>query len=245
MSVEDRVVVITGATGGVGRAVARRILAHARVIGLVGRNPEKLDRVCGELETGGARAIGFVADFTRDDDVQRLADEMKRFTRVDALVHCAGAITLGGVAEASLEDLDLQYKVNVRAPFALTRALLPMIRRCAGEIVFVNSTAGMTARANVSQYAATKHAIKALADSLREEVNADGVRVLSVFLGRTASGMQEFVHEVEGIEYHPDRLIQPDDVAGVILCALSLPRTAEVTEIRIRPLAKPAVPVSG
>ena len=239
MSVEDRVAVITGATGEVGRAVARRIPVLADIAVLVGRNPEKLDQVCGELETGGARAIGFVADFTRDGDVQRLAREMERFTRVDTLVHCAGAITLGGIAEASLEDLDLQYQVNVRAPFALTRALLPMIRRCAGQIVFVNSTAGLTARANVSQYAATKHALKAVADSLREEVNADGVRVLSLFLGRTASAMQEFVHDVEGKPYRPDRLIQPDDVAAMILHALNLPRTAEVTEIRMRPLARP------
>ena len=103
----------------------------------------------------------------------------------------------------------------------------------------MNSTAGLTARANVSQYAATKHALKAVADSLREEVNADGVRVLSLFLGRTASAMQEFVHDVEGKPYRPDRLIQPDDVAAMILHALSLPHTAEVTEIRMRPLAKP------
>ena len=238
MSVEDRVAVITGATGEVGRAVARRIAVLADIAVLVSRNPEKLDQVCGELETAGARAIGFVADFTRDGDMRRLANEMERFTRVDALVHCAGAITLGGIAEASLEDLDLQYQVNVRAPFALTRALLPMIRRCAGQIVFLNSTAGLTARANVSQYAATKHALKAVADSLREEVNADGVRVLSVFLGRTAGAMQEFVHDVEGKPYRPDRLIQPDDVAAMILHVLSLPRTAEVTEIRMRPLAK-------
>jgi NADP-dependent 3-hydroxy acid dehydrogenase YdfG len=105
--------------------------------------------------------------------------------------------------------------------------------------VFVNSSVGLNARANVGQYAATKHALKALADSLRDEVNADAVRVLSVFLGRTATPMQASVHEMEGKEYHPERLLLPEDVAAVVINALSLPRSAEVTDINIRPLIKP------
>jgi NADP-dependent 3-hydroxy acid dehydrogenase YdfG len=117
--------------------------------------------------------------------------------------------------------------------------MLPLLKRSTGQVVFVNSTAGLVARARVGQYAATKHALKALADALREEVNADGVRVLSVFLGRTASSMQQYVHEAEGRRYAPDRLVQPDDVAAMIVHALCLPRTAEVTEMRIRPLASP------
>lgn len=245
MSVEGRVAVITGATGAVGRAVARRIPVLADVVALIGRSREKLDAACRELETAGVRTVALAGDFARHDDVRRMAGEMERFTRIDVLVHCAGAIALGDFAEASLDDLDRQYEVNVRAPFALTQALLPMVRRCAGQVVFVNSTAGLTARATVGQYAATKHALKAVADSLREEVNAGGIRVLSVFLGRTASAMQEYIHDVEGTPYRPDRLIQPDDVAAMILSALSLPRTAEVTEIRIRPMAKPTTPVSG
>jgi NADP-dependent 3-hydroxy acid dehydrogenase YdfG len=91
----------------------------------------------------------------------------------------------------------------------------------------------------LSQYAATKHALKAIADSLREEVNAEGLRVLSVYPGRTASPMQAAVHEMEGRAYHPERLMQPEDVAAVVINALSLPRSAEVTDIYIRPLLKP------
>jgi NADP-dependent 3-hydroxy acid dehydrogenase YdfG len=102
----------------------------------------------------------------------------------------------------------------------------------------MNSSAGLSARAGVAQYAATKHALKAIADSLREEINDDGVRVLSVFLGRTATPMQAAVHEMEGREYYPELLLQPEDVASVIINALSLPRSAEVTDIIVRPLAK-------
>jgi NADP-dependent 3-hydroxy acid dehydrogenase YdfG len=91
----------------------------------------------------------------------------------------------------------------------------------------------------VGPYAATKHALKAFADSFREEVNAEGLRVLSVYLGRTASPMQARIHALEGKAYHPEYLLQPSDVAAVVLNALCLPRTAEVTDISLRPLRKP------
>jgi NADP-dependent 3-hydroxy acid dehydrogenase YdfG len=105
--------------------------------------------------------------------------------------------------------------------------------------VFINSSVIMRTRANVGQFAATQHSLKAIADSLREEVNPDQVRVLSVFPGRTASPRQAIIHEMEGKPYHPERLMQPEDVAGVVINALSLPRSAEVTDISLRPFATP------
>jgi NADP-dependent 3-hydroxy acid dehydrogenase YdfG len=105
--------------------------------------------------------------------------------------------------------------------------------------VFLNSSAGLMAHTNVGQYTATKHALKAIADCLREEVNGDRIRVLSVFPGRTATPLQRRLHVVEGREYRPERLLQPEDVASVVVSALCLPRTAEVTDINIRSMSKP------
>src|SRR5207249_1460435 len=96
----------------------------------------------------------------------------------------------------------------------------------------------LRAGAKASQYASTKHALKALADSLRDEVNAAGIRVMSLFLGRTASPMQAMVHAMEHRKYSPELLIQPEDVAAVVINALTLPRTAEVTEVSMRPCMK-------
>ena len=115
----------------------------------------------------------------------------------------------------------------------LTQELIPLLVRRRGQIVFINSTAGFTARANIGQYAATKHGLRAIADSLRDEINGAGVRVLTVYPGRTATPTQERLHALEGKTYRPDRLLQPEDVASVVVHALCLPRTAEVTEIRI------------
>jgi len=90
----------------------------------------------------------------------------------------------------------------------------------------------------LAQYAATKYALRAIADSLREEVNDKGVRVTSVYPGRTSSAMQAGVHAQEGRVYRPELLMQPDDVATVVMAALSLPRTAEMTDVSIRPMNK-------
>jgi NADP-dependent 3-hydroxy acid dehydrogenase YdfG len=178
-----------------------------------------------------------------EDDLQALVASLQQdVDHLDILVHSAGSITLGQTETAPVADFDEQYRTNVRAPYMLTQTLLPLLRPRQGQVVFLNSSVGLNARAGVGQYAATKHALKAIADSLREEVNAAGVRVLSVFLGRTASPMQEAIHAAEGKAYYPERLLQPQDVAAVVLNALSLPRTAEVTDISIRPLMKPLQP---
>lgn len=178
-------------------------------------------------------------DLTEDKDVLQLVARLRTEEgRVDLLINCAGEIALGPVASASVSSLDRMYRVNVRAPYLLTQVLLPILRPGGGQIVFVNSSAGRTATANISQYSATKHALHAIANSLRQEVNAAGIRVLSVFPGRTATPMQAQVHADERKDYYPDRLMRPDDVAATIVCALQLPRSAEVTDIELRPMQK-------
>ena len=162
------------------------------------------------------------------------------FGGIDILVHSAGMIFLGPVECAPAIELDVQIQVNFRAPCVLTKALLPMVRARRGQIVFINSSAGLDATANAAHYAATKHGLKGFADSLRDEVNSAGVRVLSMFLGRTATPMQAALHQQEGRAYRPELLIQPEDVVSVVVHALALPKTVEITDIKIRPFIKPA-----
>jgi NADP-dependent 3-hydroxy acid dehydrogenase YdfG len=236
----DQVAVVTGASSGIGKAIALGLAAQGASLCLVGRKIETLEAIAETVRKTARRVLHYQVDLTVDEDILELATHLQRdFRSIDILVHSAGVISLGSIEAAPVEELDWQYRTNVRAPYSLTKTLLPMIRLRRGQIVFVNSSVGLNARANVGQYAATKHALKALADSLRDEVNADGVRVLSVFLGRTATPMQASVHEMEGKEYHPERLLLPEDVAAVVINALSLPRSAEVTDINIRPLIKP------
>jgi NADP-dependent 3-hydroxy acid dehydrogenase YdfG len=232
----NQVAVVTGANSGIGRALTLALAAEGASVRLIGRRMEALQQVAEQASNG---SVCYQADLGIDSDITELVANLKQDVRgIDILVHSAGVIRLSPFECSSPDQLDWHYKVNVRAPYLLTQSLLPMIKARQGRIVFVNSTAGLRAGANASQYASTKHALKAVADSLREEVNADGVRVLSLFLGRTASPMQARVHEMEHRKYSPELLMQPEDVAAVVINALTLPRTAEVTEVSIRPCMK-------
>lgn len=237
MTLEGQIAVVTGATGGVGGAITARLLAASVTTCLIGRSAEQLDELC--QERGWNRVECYTADLEDEADLDRAADAIRRLhPALHFLVHAAGSIALGPVSESRLQDLDRQYLVNVRAPYQLTRALIPPLVAGQGHVVFVNSSAGVSAREGVGQYAATKHALRAVADSVRAEINSKGVRVLSVFLGRTASRMQAAVHAHEGKSYRPERLLQPDDVASIVMSALELPRTAEVTDLHVRPMLK-------
>jgi short-subunit dehydrogenase len=230
--------VVTGASSGIGRAISLGLAKRGVNLYLISRRPEMLKVTASIIQEHGVKVCSRMADFSKDDDLRLLATNLGQLEHIDILIHSAGIFTMGRVESTSVENLDQQYRVNVRAPYLLTQALLPKLRISQGQIVFINSTLGFNARASVSQYAASKHALKALADGLRDEVNAEGIRVLSVYPGRTASPMQAVVHEMEGRAYHPERLMQPDDVADTVINTLVLPRTAEVTDIYIRPLNK-------
>ncbi len=234
-----QVAVVTGASSGIGKAIALSIARQGGHLCLVGRQPETLDAVAQSARASSPQVLCYQSDLTLDSDIQHLVASIRKDVEgVDILIHSAGVIELGPMDTASVEHLDRQYRINLRAPYVLTQELLPTLRSREGQVVFINSTVGLNAKAGVGQYAASKHALKALSDTLREEVNSSGIRVLSVFLGRTASPMQENVHRMEQRPYAPDHLLQPDDVAAMIISALTLPRRAEVTEIRIRPMRK-------
>jgi NADP-dependent 3-hydroxy acid dehydrogenase YdfG len=240
LSLANQVAVVTGAGSGIGKAIALSLAADGAKVCLVGRSLERLQAVADSAKGSSGAMTICEADLGVDADIHNLAARLERdFGGVDILVHSAGVMSMGKTEQASMDDFDRQYRINVRGPYLLTQALLPLLKVRPGQVVFVNSSAGLTARAGVGQYAATKHALKAVADSLREEVNAEGIRVLSVYPGRTASPMQEAVFALENRAYHPERLMQPADVASVVVHALRLPRTAEVTDISIRPLLKP------
>jgi NAD(P)-dependent dehydrogenase (short-subunit alcohol dehydrogenase family) len=225
---KGKVAVITGAGSGIGRAIALKLARK----GLM-----KVAKECGEY---CEMADTYVLDLGVDRDINRTVKEIrKKFDALDALVHCAGVIFIGTIREAVIDDFDRQYRINVRAPYLLTKELLELIVARQGQIVFINSSQGLIAGEGAGQYAATKHALKAIADSLRAEVNSDVVRVISIYPGQTASPMQAALYMQKGKKYCPERLLQPDDIAAVVLNALLIPRTAELTDISIRSLRKP------
>jgi short-subunit dehydrogenase len=233
----NQTIVITGASGGIGRAIALALAEQGATVCLSGRDRKRLSEVAARISEKRARC--YPADITAEEELRTAVKAMlAENQRIDALIHCAAIIMIQPVATAPAEDFDRQFKTNVIAPFLLTQLLLPSLIEAQGQVVFLNSSAGLNAGPNVSQYAATKHALKALADSLRGECNASGVRVCSLFLGDTATPMQAEVRRQQGRPYDPKRVIQPEDVAAMAIAVLGLARTAEVTNVMIRPMAK-------
>lgn len=242
-SFHDQNAVVTGSGSGIGRAIALGLASRGANLALIGRRQSVLETVATQAGSQPGVIRCYEADLSVDKDLESLTARLKSdLQEIGVLAHCAVVIALGHVRSASKADLDWQYRVNLRAPYILTQALLPGLQRGHGKVVFINSSAGLLARANVGQYAATKHGLKALADSLRDEVNSLDVRVLSLFLGRTASSMQEHLHHLMGVPYNPELLLQPEDIARMVINVLEVARAAEVTDISIRPMI---APVSG
>lgn len=225
---QNKRALVTGASSGIGQAIALALATEGAQIHAVARAwtrpPEGW-----QLHQ---------ADFTAEADVRRLAAEVAAESPVDLLIHCAGALEMGLVADFSVDKLDYLYQVNVRAPFLLTQLLLPQLTRSTGQIVFINSSAATAPNTALAGYSSAKAALKLIADCLRVEVNNNGIRVMSVFPGKTASVMQQRAHELAGKPYDAESLMQPEDVAQMVLSALALPKTAEMTDLHIRPMKK-------
>ena len=230
---------VTGGTSGIGRALCVALAARGLSVVLTGRDraraeetrqslpqPERHHAVIGDL--GDAGFVNALAAKT-----QQLAEGA-----LAVLVHAAGVHGAQPLEQISAADFDVTLATNLRAPMLLSTALLPALRRARGQVVFINSSAVNNPRPDVATYVASKAGLKAFADAFRALVNPDGVRVLSVFPGRTATPMQRASYVREGRPFQPELLLQPEDVAAAVLAALVLPETAELTELQLRPCIK-------
>ncbi|MCU7703028.1 SDR family oxidoreductase [Streptomyces albidoflavus] len=223
--------VITGAGSGIGAAVARRLHERGDHLVLVARDAGRARELAGAHP--GAETL--VADLADPDRISWALSHQTLPDRIDSLLHIAGVVDLGTVGELTPKTWRHQIDVNLLAPAELTRHFLPQLRLTHGHVVFVNSGAGLNANGGWAAYAAAKHGLKALADALRQEEQEHGVRVTSVYPGRTASAMQQKIHQQEGKEYDPDRWISPESVATTLLTALDLPADAVINDVSIRP----------
>lgn len=223
---------ITGAGSGIGAAVASELHARGDELVLLARTEPRAHELRQAYD--GARVV--VADLADPAHLERALAGANLPPRLDSLLHIAGVVELNPVAELPLSEIREQVDVNLVAPMVLTRACLPSLRAAHGLVLVVNSSAGLTASAGWSAYAASKFGIRAFADALRAEEQDHGVRVATVYPSRTATPMQEKVHEQEGATYDRERWIQPETVAASILHVLDLPRDATIPELTIRPL---------
>lgn len=218
---------LTGAGSGIGELLARALLERGDEVLVVARSAQRAEEMAAALP--GAQPL--VADLASPGSVESLDLP----GRLDSVVHAAGVVELGAVADLSVQAWSEQLQVNLVAPAVLTRVALPALRAARGTVVLVNSGAGLFAHPQWSAYAASKHGLRAFADSLRGEEAGHGVRVSSVYPGRTATPMQEKVHAQEGKEYDAADWVQPSTVVEAILHVLDLPGDATIPDLTVKP----------
>lgn len=231
----SRVHLLTGAGSGIGRALAQQLSDRGDRVLAVARSKQRADELAAELPAG---CETLVVDLARPAQVEAQVSaqlEARPDLPLHSVVHCAGVVTLNPVADSAVEEWQHQLDVNLTAPAMLTKAVLPRLRATRGTVVLINSTSGLSASPQWAGYAASKHGLKALADSLRAEEATHGVRVTSVLPSRTATPMQEEVHRQEGRDYDPRRWILPETVAATVVHVLDLPTDATITDVVLRP----------
>jgi short-subunit dehydrogenase len=217
-------VLLTGATGGIGHAIARALAPHSGALILTGRRRELLDPLAAEL---GARAVA--VDLARRDEVERLVEQAGR---VEVLIANAGMPASGVLVELTQEQIDRMLEVNLRAPIALARAFSPgMVERRRGHMVFVSSLSGRSASPSSSVYSATKFGLRGFALGLREDLRGYGVGVSAVLPG--------FIRDAGMFADSGARLPprvgtrSPEDVAQAVLAAVERDRA----EIAVAPVS--------
>ena len=218
---QNQAVLITGATGGIGQAVAETLAAQGAKLAVTGRDPQKLAALETRLvQAGAAAVVAGVVDVTVEEQVRDLvARAQAAFGRLDVLVNCPGLSVPGPIAAAKVEDFDRMFDVNVRGAFLCAKHFLAAVDEAAGGLVInVSSIASKRANPNAPLYCAAKAAATMLADGLALQVMAKNVRVTTVSPGAVDS-------QFWGSRPVPrEKFLKPADVAEVIRFVINMPR---------------------
>jgi NADP-dependent 3-hydroxy acid dehydrogenase YdfG len=240
-NIDGKVIVITGASSGLGLAAARLLSARGARVVLGARRVDRLDQLADELNAQGHRALAVATDVTVARDVRRLVDSaIETFGRIDILVNNAGVMPQSPLARLKVEEWDRTIDVNLKGVlYGIAAALPHMQRQMSGHIVNVSSTAGHKVMLNGAVYSATKHAVRALSEGFRQEVKDWNIRTTVISPGAVDS-------ELPGSSSEPDmktRLdafyasvaIPADSFARALAFAIEQPEDMDVNEIVFRP----------
>lgn len=232
-SLTGRTAVVTGASSGIGRAIALHFARAGARVALVARRKDRLHEVCKEIEAGGGQALDVQADLLEPDQISNaFALIRKAWGDPHILVNNAGTGSQKPLANSTLEEYDATFNLNVRAPYLATKEVLPaMIRDREGTIINISSIAGKVGLPGWSLYCASKFALIGLSEALLEEVRGHHVRVAVICPGTVNTEFFGRTNE----ESSTSDFIQPEDVAQAALLCASETQTATFKEIVIRP----------
>src|SRR5437867_9866138 len=240
-NIEGKVVVITGASSGLGEAAARLLSAQGASVVLGARRDDRLKSLAGELTGKGGKALAVTTDVTRRDQVKKLVDTaVQKFRRIDVMINNAGIMPRAPLERLTVDDWDRTIDVNIKGVlYGMAAALLHMKKQKSGHMIFVSSVAGHKIGPDFAVYAATKHAVRALAEGFRQEVKPYNIRTTIISPGAVATELPDSVTEADIAEnlrkYYSEIAIPADSFANAVAFAMSQPDEVDVNEILFRP----------
>src|SRR5665213_687498 len=244
MDLEGKVVVVTGASSGIGEATARRLAKEGAKVAIVARRKDRLEELAKKIEDAKGEALVIEADVTDKDICQKVVDEGRsKWGKIDILINNAGIMLLGPTSGAPLEEWEQMVHLNLLGLMYMTYAAMPVMRQAKnGHLVNISSVAGRTATAGSAVYNATKWGVNAFTEALRQEIVAEGSKIRTTLIEPGAVATELVSHNREEVmETIAKRLggitkkLESEDIANAIFYAVSQPLHVNVNEILIRP----------
>ena len=240
-NIKGKVVVITGASSGLGEATARLLSAEGAIVVLGARRVERLKALADDLTAQGGQALATAADVTDREQVKNLVDAaVQKFGRIDVMINNAGLMPQAPLERLKIDEWDRMIDVNIKGVLYGIAAALPyMKQQKAGHIINVSSVAGHKVRPGATVYAATKHAVRALSEGLRQEVKPYHIRTTIISPGAVATELPNSVTDPDTAarinEFYEEVAIPADSFARAVAFAMSQPDDVDINEILFRP----------
>jgi NADP-dependent 3-hydroxy acid dehydrogenase YdfG len=243
-NIKGKVIVITGASSGLGEAAARLLSAKGATVVLGARRIDRLESLVNELKAAGGKALAMATDVTDRNQVKALVDAaVEKFGRVDVVINNAGLMPNSPLDRLKIDDWDRMIDVNVKGVlYGIAAALPHMQRQKSGHIVNVSSVAGHKVRPGGAVYSATKHAVRVISEGLRQEVKPYNIRTTIISPGAVASELPQSVTEsdvAEGMrQFYEETAIPAETFAQTVAFAIGMPEEVDVNEILFRPTSQ-------
>ena len=240
-NIKEKVVVITGASSGLGEATARLLSAEGASVVLGARREQRLRSLADEVTTKGGKATAIVTDVTKREQVQKLVDTaVQTYGRIDVIINNAGLMPQSLLEQLKVDEWEQMIDVNIKGVLYGIAAALPyMQKQKAGHIINVSSVAGHKVGPGSSVYAATKHAVRALSEGLRQEVKPYNIRTTVVSPGAVATELPNTITDgavgARIKNFYAEMAIPADSFARCIVFAMSQPEDVDINEILFRP----------
>lgn len=228
----DEVIIITGASRGIGRAIAVTLARVGAKVVLAARSEKPLKELAAEIEEKGGQAIAVPTDVSHIPDLGKLVKKtIDEFGKITVLINNAGVGIYGPAEECTTEEWDAIMKINARAPFLLCRDCVPLMRRNGGGfIINIASVVGVKGYRNQSLYSASKHALMGFSKVLAQEVQEDNIRVHTLCFGGVETDMVQQARP----DLDPKDLMKPDEIARAILFLLTFRGNAVIDNLQLR-----------